>query len=291
MPHHRPARSPLAHGCDAVVVQAAASAHDLGHPPFGHLGERVLDRLARQTLGLVDGFEGNAQSYRILTALDVSEAAPRGLNLTAAVRTAVAKYPWTRYLDGGLPRRRAGAARHAPHGRRASRRSSTRRTASTPMISSRPGRDIRRCSSRSSARSWTSPTTSRTRSTTSTTSTVRGCSARARSRASSAGGWRTAPRSARSTTRRSRRAPHRPGARSRACAASCSAVIHGSPTTTRSPTPCTGSPTTSSTACSRARSTVRSRRSARSRRSRTGGSATCSHRSCRHRPTSFAPDS
>ncbi|HZW41132.1 MAG TPA: dNTP triphosphohydrolase, partial [Agromyces sp.] len=106
-----PARSfALEHGCDAVVVQAAASAHDLGHPPFGHLGERVLDRLARETLGLADGFEGNAQSYRILTALDVSEAAPRGLNLTAAVRTAVAKYPWTRYVDdaalgdGPLPR-------------------------------------------------------------------------------------------------------------------------------------------------------------------------------------------
>ena len=100
----------LEHGCDAVVVQAAASAHDLGHPPFGHLGERVLDRLSRETLGLADGFEGNAQSYRILTALDVSEAAPRGLNLTAAVRTAVAKYPWTRYVDaaalgdGPLPR-------------------------------------------------------------------------------------------------------------------------------------------------------------------------------------------
>lgn len=98
------------HGCDAVVVQAAASAHDLGHPPFGHLGERVLDRLARETLGLADGFEGNAQSYRILTALDVSEAAPRGLNLTAAVRTAVAKYPWTRFVgdavagEGALPR-------------------------------------------------------------------------------------------------------------------------------------------------------------------------------------------
>ncbi|WP_139418129.1 dGTP triphosphohydrolase [Agromyces laixinhei] len=100
----------LEHGCDAVVVQAAASAHDLGHPPFGHLGERVLDRLSRETLGLVDGFEGNAQSYRILTALDVSAAAPLGLNLTAAVRTAVAKYPWTRYVDaaslgtGPLPR-------------------------------------------------------------------------------------------------------------------------------------------------------------------------------------------
>ncbi|GAA2037910.1 dNTP triphosphohydrolase [Agromyces tropicus] len=100
----------LERGCDAVVVQAAASAHDLGHPPFGHLGERVLDRLARDTLGLPDGFEGNAQTYRILTSLDVSEVAPRGLNLTAAVRSAVAKYPWTRHLDldalgeGPLPR-------------------------------------------------------------------------------------------------------------------------------------------------------------------------------------------
>lgn len=98
------------HGCDAVVVQAAASAHDLGHPPFGHLGERVLDRLARETLGLDDGFEGNAQSYRIIATLDVSAAASHGLNLTAAVRTAIAKYPWTRFAsptpfaDGGLPR-------------------------------------------------------------------------------------------------------------------------------------------------------------------------------------------
>ncbi|HMM81532.1 MAG TPA: HD domain-containing protein, partial [Terrimesophilobacter sp.] len=48
-------------GCDHIVVQAAASAHDLGHPPFGHLGEQVLDRLARERLGLADGFEGNAQ--------------------------------------------------------------------------------------------------------------------------------------------------------------------------------------------------------------------------------------
>lgn len=60
----------------------------------------MLDRLARETLGLADGFEGNAQTYRIITALDVCEAAPRGLNLTAAVRTAVAKYPWTRFVGG-----------------------------------------------------------------------------------------------------------------------------------------------------------------------------------------------
>lgn len=99
-----PARAlAIEQGCDAVVVQAAASAHDLGHPPFGHLGERVLDRLARETLGLADGFEGNAQTYRIISSLDVSEVAARGLNLTAAVRAAVAKYPWTRHLDvGGL---------------------------------------------------------------------------------------------------------------------------------------------------------------------------------------------
>ncbi|WP_394554457.1 dGTP triphosphohydrolase [Agromyces sp. MMS24-JH15] len=89
----------IEHGCDAVVVQAAASAHDLGHPPFGHLGERVLDRLARETLGLADGFEGNAQTYRIIASLDVTGAAPHGLNLTAAVRAATAKYPWPRFVD------------------------------------------------------------------------------------------------------------------------------------------------------------------------------------------------
>lgn len=83
-------------GCDPVVVQAAAAAHDLGHPPFGHLGEQELDRVARQVLRLPDGFEGNAQSFRILTALDSCDASGRGLNLTRAVRAGVLKYPWTR---------------------------------------------------------------------------------------------------------------------------------------------------------------------------------------------------
>lgn len=83
-------------GCDPVVAQAAAAAHDLGHPPFGHLGELELDRVARGILNLPDGFEGNAQTFRILTALDSCDATARGMNLTRAVRAAVLKYPWTR---------------------------------------------------------------------------------------------------------------------------------------------------------------------------------------------------
>ncbi|GAA1719033.1 dNTP triphosphohydrolase [Fodinicola feengrottensis] len=83
-------------GCDPTVVEAAALAHDLGHPPFGHLGEQVLDRLARQRLGLPDGFEGNAQSFRIITTTDVRARSGVGMDLTAAVRAAVLKYPWAR---------------------------------------------------------------------------------------------------------------------------------------------------------------------------------------------------
>ena len=84
-------------GLDPDVVEAAALAHDLGHPPFGHLGERVLDRLGRQRLRLPDGFEGNAQSYRIVTSTEIRGQATIGLNLTNAVRAAVLKYPWTRH--------------------------------------------------------------------------------------------------------------------------------------------------------------------------------------------------
>jgi dGTPase len=84
-------------GLDHVVVQAAANAHDLGHPPFGHLGERALDRLARERFGLADGFEGNAQTFRILTELEAHGPGDEGLNLTAAVRAAVLKYPWGRF--------------------------------------------------------------------------------------------------------------------------------------------------------------------------------------------------
>lgn len=83
-------------GCDPEVAEAAALAHDLGHPPFGHLGEQVLDHIARDRFRLADGFEGNAQSFRILTTTDVRGPSGVGLDLTAAVRAAVLKYPWSR---------------------------------------------------------------------------------------------------------------------------------------------------------------------------------------------------
>ncbi len=83
-------------GCDVDVAEAAGLGHDLGHPPFGHQGEAVLDRIARERFGLPDGFEGNAQSFRIVSSIDIRGTGGDGLDLTAAVRAALLKYPWTR---------------------------------------------------------------------------------------------------------------------------------------------------------------------------------------------------
>ncbi len=75
-------------GADTDLVEAICLAHDLGHPPFGHTGEYTLHELMRW----YGGFEGNAQTFRILTRLERKHHAYDGLNLTYQTLDGVLKY-------------------------------------------------------------------------------------------------------------------------------------------------------------------------------------------------------
>lgn len=91
-------------GLDVAACEAAGLAHDLGHPPFGHAAEGILDDWLVEG-GAADGFEGNAQSLRVVARLDQRHQVEPGMDLTAVTLAAVLKYPYPRPRAGTSSRR------------------------------------------------------------------------------------------------------------------------------------------------------------------------------------------
>lgn len=98
------------------VAEAAAFAHDLGHPPFGHVGEAAIRAFVEETAGVSDGFEGNAQSFRIVNRLTRRDIENGGLDLTRLTLASILKYPWMaddpRAKEGSKPKYGAYKSEH-----------------------------------------------------------------------------------------------------------------------------------------------------------------------------------
>lgn len=75
---------------DLYVIEAAALAHDIGHPAFGHSGERALDAICKDRK--IGRFEGNAQNFKIINDIEKKFPTTTGLNLTYRLLLAINKY-------------------------------------------------------------------------------------------------------------------------------------------------------------------------------------------------------
>lgn len=96
---HNKSRITEVGGLEPAIVETAALAHDLGHPPFGHAAEKELQSKSEE-YGLVGRFEGNPQSFRILNKVATRRTSHPGLDLTRGTLNAVLKYPWKRETQG-----------------------------------------------------------------------------------------------------------------------------------------------------------------------------------------------
>lgn len=101
-------------GVNPDVVETAALVHDLGHPPYGHAVETELNRQVSKFTH--DGYEGNAQSFRIVTKLARRRLQFEGLDLTRASLNAALKYPWTRAEKDEVDRYKNRVDRHKKWG-------------------------------------------------------------------------------------------------------------------------------------------------------------------------------